>query len=748
MAVPNSITQTNLEFGGLAVVVDSSVALAGNWLTILRYLGMFVQRLSQINYGLGYRIAWVTYGPPDSSPSSLLCKRFFAEIVDVTNLIKVPDELYQLGIGTTHCGGTRGMAMLEGLVAAVELFDTLNSLSEVPRRSPSHILHVTASFPDNTKHPQANMSPSLDEITWESLPGELSKRNILLSSIVLNPKNNTKIPEIHSSVTLNTAPISWLTVDAPHVAYVVSLSLSQKGVKRPGDQINNAEQPPEKRHQSNVPSLSPPRNKPNTNVNVNPSSAPIPNSSKPPSLGLSGPPQPKPSGASDQPPAGQPSQLMPPNLANLPPLNSTQKIPWPGIGNLTPTELLQRWRQLEEMRRRTDAVLGQAMNNGETAKAETVKQQIAQWEPMLQRFRTMANSYLNALKRAGMAGAQILNAMTSSLGQPQASSSTSSTGGSTGNIHPNLNNPDPSSQPQTTQSNPNSSSSSNTNISLPATKPNDGTSAATDSSSTLVPSAASTSTKPSPKSVPRPSPKLPTVKPSPKSKLKASPIKHAASNASNASSTSSTIASSSNASLVTSTNSTAVPGTTSGVPISSNSNLPPEAALQMQKLMEQGGRGHPRDMAMGSMGQASPSLTAAGVTPQSQLQAQGMQGILPGQGQSGQQSQVGGVVGTGAGAIIGGPPGFSAPNVPTPATSAGVQGQNDGIPAWTGIFSYSGEGGVTTRKISVMAMSANHLEWQVIHFLSWFNFCCCLASLFIFRRLCLFFSLTSFVNFG
>lgn len=72
-------------------------------------------------YNLQYRIAWVTYGPPDSLSSPLLCKRFFAEIAEVTNVIKAQDELYQLGVGTTHSGGTRGMAMLEGLVAAVEV---------------------------------------------------------------------------------------------------------------------------------------------------------------------------------------------------------------------------------------------------------------------------------------------------------------------------------------------------------------------------------------------------------------------------------------------------------------------------------------------------------------------------------------------------------------------------------------------------------------------------------------------------
>ncbi|KAJ3905747.1 hypothetical protein F5879DRAFT_716404 [Lentinula edodes] len=398
MAVPEPIPRAHTALGSLAIVVDSSVALAGNWHTILKYLGLFVQRLILTNHGAGYRIAWVTYGPPDSLSSLLLCKRFFAEIAEVTNVIKAQDELYQLGVGTTHSGGTRGMAMLEGLVAAVELFDTLISLSDIPRKSPSHILHITASFPDNAKHPHENMSSLLDEVTWETLPAELSKRNIFLSSIVLNPKNNTKIPELHSSAALNTAPTSWLPVDAPHKAYVALLSIPQKGVKRPADQMNAIEQPPEKR--SNVFSGSPPRNNPNPNVNVNTNPPPTTNSAKPPSSGTHSQPQPKPLNAPTQPPAGQPAQPVPPsNLANLPPPNSTQKIPWPGIGNLTPNELFQRLRHFEDMRRRTDAVLTQAINSGDSSKVEMVKQQTAQWEPMFFKDREHREEHQDKFRR-------------------------------------------------------------------------------------------------------------------------------------------------------------------------------------------------------------------------------------------------------------------------------------------------------------------------------------------------------------
>ncbi|KAJ3813960.1 hypothetical protein F5876DRAFT_73355 [Lentinula aff. lateritia] len=693
MAVPELIPRAHTALGSLAIVVDSSVALAGNWHTILKYLGLFVQRLILTNHGAGYRIAWVTYGPPDSLSSPLLCKRFFAEIAEVTNVIKAQDELYQLGVGTTHSGGTRGMAMLEGLVAAVELFDTLSLLSDIPRKSPSHILHITASFPDNAKHPHENMSSLLDEVTWETLPAELSKRNIFLNSIVLNPKNNTKIHDFHSSAALNTAPTSWLPVDPPHKAYVALLSIPQKGVKRPADPMNAIEQPPEKR--SNVSSGSPPRNNPNSNVNANANPPQTTNSGKPPSSGTPSQPQPKPSNAPTQPPTGQPAQPVPPsNLTNLPPPNSTQKIPWPGIGSLTPNELFQRLRYFEDMRRRTDAVLTQAINSGDSSKVEMVKQQTAQWEPMFFKVRNMVSHYITALRRAGMAGP---GAPGGALGQVQASTSTG-VGAPANNLNPNPGNADISSQPLTTQSNPhpNPPSSNAPIASSPATKPNDSLmpanssiiSATSPGLSAPAPSSSTTSSK----SPSKPSPKPSVIKPSPKPKPKGSPIKNAASTAA-----SSTAGSASTNPAVDGSG----PNLASGIPIPSS--LPPEAALQMQKLMEQGGRGHPRDMAMGSMGQVSPNVTAAGVAPQPS--PQGMQGMMPGQGQSGQQPKVGGIVGPGGvGAMSSG----SVSNAPS--TSAG--GQNSGIPAWTGGLFYPGEPNGTRKdfRISVMAMSANHLE--------------------------------------
>jgi len=52
-------------------------------------------------------------------PTPLLAKRFFVPFQSVTKELR--EEPSKLGIGQTSSGGTRGMAALEGLVAAVEV---------------------------------------------------------------------------------------------------------------------------------------------------------------------------------------------------------------------------------------------------------------------------------------------------------------------------------------------------------------------------------------------------------------------------------------------------------------------------------------------------------------------------------------------------------------------------------------------------------------------------------------------------
>jgi mediator of RNA polymerase II transcription subunit 25 len=108
------------------------------------------------------------------------------------------EDSAKLGIGQTNSGGIRGMAALEGLVAAIEvrsyfhmlgyglrsssqLFD---ALTQTASPSINHIFHVAASAPDTSIHPRWNASPSLDAVTWDDLSTELKK--VCLTDVIDN----------------------------------------------------------------------------------------------------------------------------------------------------------------------------------------------------------------------------------------------------------------------------------------------------------------------------------------------------------------------------------------------------------------------------------------------------------------------------------------------------------------------------------------------------------------------------------
>ncbi|KAE9383505.1 hypothetical protein BT96DRAFT_929750, partial [Gymnopus androsaceus JB14] len=139
-------TNTQDDFGALAIVVDSSVALAANWSLILSsYFGPYLRGLME-QYPGTYRIGFVTYGTSDSLPSSVLCKRFFTDFTPVTNVMKDTEEIQQLSLGSTPSGGTRGMAALEGLVAAIEL-------ASAPALPCSCVCQLTTANPNNVRQP-------------------------------------------------------------------------------------------------------------------------------------------------------------------------------------------------------------------------------------------------------------------------------------------------------------------------------------------------------------------------------------------------------------------------------------------------------------------------------------------------------------------------------------------------------------------------------------------------------------------
>jgi len=113
----------------------------------------------------------------------------------------VSEDPTGLGIGVTDSGAGRGMAALDGLIAALEVFGVqlfhhvvgshrLFKLFDILLQSPapftpregsgnrnylSHIIHIASSTPDDSKYPSWNDTSSMDDLDWDSLPTEIKK---------------------------------------------------------------------------------------------------------------------------------------------------------------------------------------------------------------------------------------------------------------------------------------------------------------------------------------------------------------------------------------------------------------------------------------------------------------------------------------------------------------------------------------------------------------------------------------------
>ncbi|TCD65559.1 hypothetical protein EIP91_002523, partial [Steccherinum ochraceum] len=193
---------------GVACVVDSSLSLQAEWPRIMaEYIVPLFQRL--YDAGRIFKIAFVCYASSATHPSPLLSKLNFAPPQNIVKDLK--DDPARLGVGQTGSGGGRGMAVLEGLVAAVELIDLFKATAE---KVTCHIIHVAASPPDAAERPLWNVSPRLDTVTWDSLPQEMQKRDIKYSHVLLTPIG--KLTTFHSAVAGAAVQTPWFPVRNHH----------------------------------------------------------------------------------------------------------------------------------------------------------------------------------------------------------------------------------------------------------------------------------------------------------------------------------------------------------------------------------------------------------------------------------------------------------------------------------------------------------------------------------------------------
>ncbi|CAE6444016.1 unnamed protein product [Rhizoctonia solani] len=197
----------------LCIVCDSAISANIFAMLAMQVIQPMVLRLQDKHAGNKLTVGIVTYTTPTTRPA-IVARRAFTQAGALFPLFR--DAPHSIGIGTSGSGGPIGMAVFEGLVAAIEMCDdVLESASRrqrarhptIPVQPPStpifHVLLIGGSRLDSARRPFCNRSTLLDDTTWDTLPDELKKRNINLSLCLSN--------QIKELVTLHTK--LWPTPD-------------------------------------------------------------------------------------------------------------------------------------------------------------------------------------------------------------------------------------------------------------------------------------------------------------------------------------------------------------------------------------------------------------------------------------------------------------------------------------------------------------------------------------------------------
>ncbi|KAF8149812.1 hypothetical protein B0H34DRAFT_731258 [Crassisporium funariophilum] len=360
------------ELIAVALVIEASLSVAQDWRTVhSEYVPQILKRLNDSHPGSRLRVAVVSYGTADTVPSPVLCKRFFIDFQLVFKQLK--EDPTQLGLAQVNAGGRRGTAALEGLVAALELFDILQVHSQAKETPNSknnlyHIIHVAATSPDTSQYPTWNDSPALDDVDWETLPLELKKRNIQFNSIHLRP-HISRFPDLHAASVVG-GSLPWFNVRSPHSVLLAPFLTppQQKGPpsKRPGEgqTVERTQDVKRPRLQPNAES---PKGTPKNVSNLTTqSTTPVPSSSLPLSQ--------------------KPVHNLPPQ-----PIQPTQPAAHQNPNKIS--QMQERFRNADEQIRELEQKLGIARSEGRVEEAANLLQELVKHKDSYAKFKQAFSAY-------------------------------------------------------------------------------------------------------------------------------------------------------------------------------------------------------------------------------------------------------------------------------------------------------------------------------------------------------------------
>ncbi|KAF8920125.1 hypothetical protein CPB85DRAFT_1428947 [Mucidula mucida] len=356
----------------IALVFDASLTLAGHWNSVFTYIGLLLKRIAESNPGVKYLLAFVAYGNAETRPTPLIIKRFFHDMFPVTKMLR--EDSSRLGIGVSGTGRS-GVSSLEGIIAALEMFDTLLASLSIPegsRGAISHIIHATASPLDSAVNPVWNGASAFDEVTWDTMPEEFTKRHIHFTSINID-QDLPPIVRLHKALDNHVSP--WFPVHASHTVLLSGYTLPGKtSVKRP------SEAPPEKSPEIKRQRVTQPNDS-------TPPSTTIPSNTAPAPAAL-----PVPVPAPAPPPTSTPPQPTPPTVPPLP----------PAFANMRPMELVDRFRLMEGKMQQLQKLLLDARAKSDPQRTAIVEGEINKSKPQYIKMKQLVQQLLTTPALAAM----------------------------------------------------------------------------------------------------------------------------------------------------------------------------------------------------------------------------------------------------------------------------------------------------------------------------------------------------------
>ncbi|KAL1712776.1 hypothetical protein EV715DRAFT_277783 [Schizophyllum commune] len=218
----------------VALLIEASAPIVNTWSSIAPLLPAILQRAAQCKPGNRLRVGVILYGP---SHTPLLLNLFFTAPSAMQEILRLAYESGPLAKRRPAVTGKDPVAVLDALVAALDMFDTLTS---VPNQKPvwKQVLHMAAVQPDDARHSTTCVRPELDGMGWEGLVQAFKEREINYSTVRCGKSPLGALGEFQKKLATDTIK-PWLSYDSSLLTLHISASLTAPARPHPVPTTSN-----------------------------------------------------------------------------------------------------------------------------------------------------------------------------------------------------------------------------------------------------------------------------------------------------------------------------------------------------------------------------------------------------------------------------------------------------------------------------------------------------------------------------